>query len=388
MGLIKILGKIAWGTTKVTAKVAAKSTGVALKGTAYASKVALKNSDKIAGSTVGIIKGTASTIHDASGLLVSDESIHTQVRNIERQSRRYHQLTEQFNERIRTRYRRKNILVDTLAVGGETLAAYINAGHIPANIQQAYELAYPNVAEVRSFGDQIDRFNDHELLGFVSGVKGKLFEIQYVDYLNSGHLPSGFSAEIAGSPNNPGWDIAIVGPSGALYDTIQAKATDSVSYVAEALNKNPHIDVVTTSEVHSHLMMQGFAERVIDSGISDSALTAGIDGAVSDAATSMDWMPSAISFALIAFSSYSRDGLSAYEQSSQFGERSLKSYLAYLAGGSLAVATNTWWIGVIGGMGSRLVLGAGRQKWDRLGQVKHLVRSNQMVIDRLEKQLA
>ncbi len=428
MELFKAAGKLAWGATKITAKVATMATGVAVKGTAEGVKVAYKHRDKIgsaaassatvvvkatglsakvtakasaataktlykhrekiAGATVGTLKGTAGAMHDASAYLVSDESINTHIRTVEKQSRRYNQLTEQFDERLRTCRRRKNVLLDTLAVGGETLAAYMNASQVPADIQQAYELTYPNVAATLSFGDQVDRFNDQELMGFVSGIKGKLFEMQYVDYLNAGRLPAGFSAEMASSPTNPGWDIAIFGPDGAIHDAIQAKATDSASYVTEALVKNPHIDVVTTSEVHSHLMMQGFSESIINSGISDNALTAAIDGAVGDAATSMDWMPSAISFALIAFSAYNQEGLSVYEQSSQFGERSLKSYLAYLAGGSLAVATNTWWIGVIGGMGSRFILGEGQQKRDRLSQVKQLVRSNQIVINRLEKQLA
>ena len=172
-----------------------------------------------------------------------------------------------------------------------------------------------------------------------------------------------------------------------MHDTIQAKATDSVAYVAAALEQNPQIDVVTTSEVHSHLVMQGFSENVIDSGISDDALTAAVEGGIDGSTTPMHWMPSAISLALIAFSAYNKEGLTAYQKSKQFGERSSKSYLAYLAGGTLAVATNTWWLGVLGGMGTRLILGAGRKKRERLMQLKELVHSNQGVLLRLEQQL-
>ena len=417
MGLFKTACKLVWGTTKLTAKVAVKTPGVAVKTTRVAvkitglsAKVATKASyattrtlythrGKIAGATVGTIKGAAGAtvgtikgiaeaINDASGYLDSDESINAHIRTVEKQSRRYCQLTGQFNERLSTRRHRKNALLDTLAVGGETLASYMHSGQVSGDIQKAYELTYPNVAAIRSFGDQINRFNDQELMGFVSGIKGKLFEIQYVDYLNTGRLPDGFSAKLASSPTNPGWDIAILGPSGEIQDTIQAKATESASYVTEALVENPHIDVVTTSEVHSQLIMQGFSENVVDSGISDSDLTTAIDGAVSDVTTSMDFMPSVVSLALIAFSTYSQEGLTAYEQSSQFGERSLKSYLAYLAGGSLAVLTGVWWLGVIGGMGSRLVLDGGHQKLERLSQMEQLVQVNEKVINRLEKQLA
>ncbi len=428
MGFWKIAGKLAWGATKLTAKgttataglayqgtkatakaiydhrekigaaaattakVAAKATAItaqaAYKATAVTAKTIYDHRQGIAGAAVGTVKGTTGALRDVSGYLVSKESINAQLRTVEIQSRRYRELTSRFNDRLRAGGRRKAVLLDTLVVGGETLAAYINSGRVPEEIQRAYELAYPNVAAARSFADQAERLGGQELVGFVSGVKGKLFELQYAAYLNDGRLPDGFHAQLADSPTNPGWDIAIIGPDGALHDTIQAKATDSVAYVSNALEQNPQIDMVTTSEVHSYLVMQGFSESVIDSGISDETLTAAVEGGMDGATTSMSWMPSAVSLALIAFSTYNQEGLSAYQKSRQFGERSSKSYLAYLAGGSLAVVTNTWWIGVLGGMGSRLILGAGRQKRERLAQLKQLVRSNQVVLQQLERQLA
>lgn len=428
MGFLKGVGKLAWGATKLTARATAATAGLAYKGTKAAAEVAYDHRDKIgavagktvgvaakataitakaaykvtavtattiydhrkaiAGTAVGAVKGTAGAVVDASGHLVSKESINAQVRMVESQSRRYRQLTSQFSDRLRLGRHRKTVLLDTLVVGGETLATYVNSGKVPEEILQAYSLAYPNVAAANSFADEVGRLDGQELVGFVSGVKGKLFEIHYVKFLNDGNLPSGFHAELARSPTNPGWDIAITGPDGTVHDTIQAKATDSVGYVTDALKQNPQIDVVTTSEVHSHLVMQGFSESVIDSGISDAALTAAVEGGMHGAAISMSWAPSAVSLALIAFSAYSQDGLSSYEKSRHFGQRASRSYLAYLAGGSLAVVTNTWWIGVLGSMGSRVILGAGRQKRERLAEMKRLVYSNQVVLRRLEGQLA
>ena len=428
MCLFKAVGKFAWEATKLTAKATAVTAGVAYKGakatagviydhredigsaaaatakvagkaalvttqaaysaTAYTAKTIYDHRDEIAGATVGVVKGTAGVVRDASGHLVRHESINAEVRTVETQSRRYRELSNRIKNRLRVSNRRKTVLLDTLLVGGETLAAYVNSGRIPEEIERAYALAYPNVAASRSFAGQVERLDGQELIGFASGVKGKMFEMQYVDYLNDGHLPTGFRAELAHSATNPGWDIAIIGPDGVLRDTIQAKATDSVSYVADALETNAHIDVVTTSEVHSHLVMQGFAENVIDSGISEDALSAAVEGAMDGSTVSMDWMPCAVSLALIAFSAYSQEGLSAYQKNRQFSERSTKTYLAYLAGGGLAVVTNTWWIGVLGGMGSRLLLGAGRQKRERLTQLRQLVQSNEVVLRRMERGLA
>lgn len=280
----------------------------------------------------------------------------------------------------------KAALLDSLVVGGETLSAYAFSGNASSEVQRAYELAYPDVSAVRSFSDQVRDLNAQELEGFVSGIKGKLFELQYVKYLNDEHLPEGFTATIAQSANNPGWDIAIFGADGIVKDTIQAKATESVSYVKEALERYPHIDVVTTSEVYSHLLMQGFAEDVINSGISEDGLETFVEVDIDSVTLTFDWTPSVVSLALIAFSAYNQEGLTAYQKSRNFGGRASKSYVGYLVGSSLAVATQTWWMGVLGAMGSRLVLGTGRRKRDRLSQLKLVVEQNENVLMRLESQ--
>ena len=380
MGSWKSFGKRSLSATKRLGTITYKST-------AFTAKKAYENRKKIAGIFTGTLTATFVVLRDASGHLVSKESINLQKQKVEMQSQRYNRLTARFNNRLQIGSQRKAMMLDTLAVGGETLAAYINSGHMPEEIQQAYELAYPNVAAARSFADQIERLDGQELIGFVSGVKGKLFELQYVEYLNNGHLPEGFHAELAGSPTNPGWDIAIIGQNGELQDTIQAKATDSTTYVKSALEMNPQIDVVTTSEVHSHLIMQGISENLTDSGISEVALTAEIEGAMDGVTASMDWMPSVVLFALIAFSAYNQENLSEFQKGRQFGERSLKSYLAYLVGGSLAVATNTWWIGLLGGMGSRYILGDGHQKLEQRKQLKQFIHNNEVILQRLEQQL-
>ena len=103
----------------------------------------------------------------------------------------------------------------------------------------------------------------------------------------------------------------------------------------------------------------------------------------------MQWMPSSVSLALIAFSAYNQDGVTAYQKSRQFGERSSKSYLAYLArrqfGGSYKYVVG---VGVLGGMGSRMILGAGRKKRERFTQLKQLVHSNKVVLQQLEQRLS
>jgi hypothetical protein len=373
-------------TAKIAAKATAATADLAYKATATVAKTVYDHREEIAGAGAGLVQGASKMVTDASGHLISKDTINSKIRKIEEQSQRYRQLTNQVDAKLNPRQRRQ-VLLDTLVVGGQTLASYINSGRIPDAVQKAYELAYPNVAQVHSFSEQASSLDAQQLLGFVSGVKGKLFEIQYVDYLNDGHLPDGFKAALADSPTNPGWDIAINGPDGALKETIQAKATDSVSYVSDALEKYPHIDVVTTSEVHSHLVMQGFSENVIDSGISDEHITAIVEGSLDDSANTMHFVPSGVSLALIAFSAYNQEGLTAYQKSRQFGVRVSKSYFAYLAGGALSVATGTWWIGILGGMGSRLLLESGRKKRDQLAELNHIIETNNTVLICLQKRV-
>lgn len=77
--------------------------------------------------------------------------------------------------------------------------------------------------------DIIENYDDAELTGIVNGIKGKLFELRYVDYLNDGHIPDGYQAILAESATNPGWDIAVLGADDSVAEEIQLKATDSVS---------------------------------------------------------------------------------------------------------------------------------------------------------------
>ena len=60
---------------------------------------------------------------------------------------------------------------------------------MPDDILSAYENAYPNLASEMPLKDAISSMeSDDEIRGFISGIKGKLFELKYVDYLNDSEL--------------------------------------------------------------------------------------------------------------------------------------------------------------------------------------------------------
>lgn len=416
MGVMKFTGNLLWGATKLTGKAlavtaraaydhreaignaaaetakftgkttwsAAKLTG---KGLAVVATTTYDHRDAIAGTVAGAAKGSVGVVAEAYAHIGHAEAVRKQAEVIELQAKVYEGLGRDLQRKLGPRPS-KAVLLDSTVVAGQTLADYIDLGKVPPEIQKAYELAYPELAADHSFVEEHRRLDSEQMLGFASGVKGKLFELEYLDYLNDGHLPDGYQAHLATSATQPGWDIAITGPDGDFAEAIQLKATDSVSYVQNALDRYPNIDVVTTSEVHAHLVMMGAVDGVADSHIANHALDAAIGSGMDQAIGAMHWTPSVVSLALIAFSAYTREDLSLYQKSRVAGERSVKSYVAYLAGGTAALATGVWWIGMLGGIGTRMFLASGRKKRDELLGMCELRESNKIVLNRLSMQLA
>ena len=149
----------------------------------------------------------------------------------------------------------------TIAVNGLFLSDKINESAITSQMQEAFDLAFPNL-EIA----QLEKYDAVVLTGIISSWKGKLFEVELRDRLNSGEyigeiqLGAGQRAELAVDPSQPGWDLQILNADGTVDQVLQAKATESVSYVKEALEKYPDIEIVTTEEVATR-----WAEEIIDS---------------------------------------------------------------------------------------------------------------------------
>jgi len=265
------------------------------------------------------IKETASSASEATtgmyhGFKYSEADLNTLKESIENQGGFYRELN-------------KN--KDTIMVGGESLVSLLSIGIIPESVINAYEAAYPNLSQTISFADKVQELDGVGLTGFISGVKGKLFEQKYVEYLNSGNFPEGYTAVLAGAANQPGWDIAIEGGNGEIASVLQAKATDSVSYVKDAIEKYPNIDVVTTDEVYSHLVMSGISDNITNGNITNDSL---ID----------------------------------------------------ILGCSVAAITNTWWLGVLGTVGSSMLGDRGKQKQELFEKLKYIEETNQLVINQLK----
>lgn len=133
----------------------------------------------------------------------------------------------------------------------------------------------------------VGSYSDQEWMGIVNSAKGKYFEYLVADELNAGGtvgdltLPEGYSAHLADSMTQPGWDMRIVDGHGHTAELLQLKATESVGYIRDTLDRYPDISILTTDEVARGI---GPNNMVIDSKMSESDL----DHAINSTAVGLD----------------------------------------------------------------------------------------------------
>ncbi|WP_338501540.1 hypothetical protein V6R86_01825 [Sphingomonas kaistensis] len=277
------------------------------------------------------------------------------------------------------RERRKKDLLDLLTAGGVSLSfVAAHPSQTPPYVEEAFRLAYPGLAAAgETFSDAVYRLPPEDLVGLVSGVKGKLFELELLDHLNSGNLPEGLHAELPQSATQPGFDIQIIDESGRTVDVLQAKATESAAYVQDALQRYPGIDVTTTAEVHAQLVAMGVTENITNSGISENALEAAVSAAAGpiNHLDAGDLIPSSIGLAVIALSTFMDGSLTVEQRSAEFGDRAAKASVAGTAAAAALAATGAWWIALAAGVGSRSLASLGDNKRQRYEMLKRVALS-------------
>ena len=329
--------------------------------------------DAVGAGVGGAVAGGVGAVGDTiDGLVVTESDIAKAREELERYGETLQRQGERQAKAIQSavKGRRKKDLLDRLVIGGVTLGVILNdPAQTPANIEEAFRHAYPDLAVNETFAEVVGRLPSGDLVGLVSGVKGKLFELEFADHLNSGNLPDGYVASIAESATQSGWDLKITGADGVVADLLQAKATNSVGYVQEALTRYPDIDVTTTSEVYAQLLALGMTENVINSGIALEAL----EVAVTDTATSVDsvfsasdLVPSTLGLAIIALTVYMDKTMSAKQKGAAMGERSAKIGVASGAGAAVMVVTQLWVLALLAGVGTSVLAGKGSRKRERL----------------------
>ena len=298
---------------------------------------------------------------------------------------------ELLEEELHLRHKYKSLVLDQperwrnldrISVGGVLLWELVAAKSIPHEIEAAYQAAFPELSITQSFSEALAGYDADQLQGLLAGVKGKLFELKYVDKLSSDLLPDGYTAELASVANQPGWDIAITGPDGTVADLLQAKATDSASYVREALERYPEIDIVTTDEIYSQLLLSGGAEQLVASGISNADLQQAMSAAIENG-VELDFAPPLLGLALIGLTTVAFEPGGVEHKARVIGKRCGRSYPAWIIGRSVAALSGPlWWLGIPAGVGVRCLTDKGRERRRRWTLLRQQVSSYKKVLVR------
>ena len=156
----------------------------------------------------------------------------------------------------------------TVAMNALFLEDRVNIDAINPQMLEAFQLAFPNMTI-----DQLGGYDPSALPGIANAWKGKYFEVELRDRLNRGewvgeiHLGPGQKVELASDLSQPGWDLQILNADGSVDAILQAKATESISYIRKALEKYPEIEIVATEEA-----AREWTDQIINSQISDEEL--------------------------------------------------------------------------------------------------------------------
>lgn len=144
---------------------------------------------------------------------------------------------------------------------------------------------------------------------------------------------------------------------------------------------------MTTEEVYNSLDMQELTDNLVNSGISNEELEQVVYEALESNSLDMDWSLPVIPMLLIGYSVYKNDNLTSFQKGSEFADRYVQSYIAYIAGGAAAVVTNTWVVGLLASIGTKVFCKCGKSKVLKLRSLQETIATNEAILKRMRRKL-
>ena len=187
-------------------------------------------------------------------------------------------------ENLATQYRtrQEQEILEIAAIAADvSVDSILNLGLEPeddSQVWRAFSSQYPNVDR-----ESLRGASEERLQGIANGIKGKLFELEVVERLNSGKsvgelaLGPGQVARLADSPTQKDWDVEIANTDGSIAEQLQLKASDSLSYIKRALVAHPGIRIAVPSEVDAT------ADNLLGTDISHGSIKKRVDAQVNEA---------------------------------------------------------------------------------------------------------
>lgn len=330
-------------------------------------KGALWGVKKIPATSVGLFNASYNGAHNLGNSIYGDWRVKKLEDKLHRQS-------IAFNKDIK-RQKSQYPYSDCYIVSGLSIPQMIRSGIADPDLELAYQYQFPNKANEMSLTEAWQSFDSPEqLLGFNSALKGKLFEIKYLDHISE-TLEPGYSAKLSESPTQEGFDIEIYNPFGELDQQLQLKATNSASYVKDALEKYPNIDVVTLEDLEGQMLLANLSERVEYSNISNDALLSSID---TSASSGLEYLP-LVGLTFIIFSEYTKKDVSEFQRTVKISERS-SDYLV-----NFGIIASTGLVGIPLVAVKQIILRKGEKKRLYIKQLKEKLSCQKKAHKRMKK---
>lgn len=137
-------------------------------------------------------------------------------------------------------------------------------------LSDAYRLQYPGLAEdhpVHEHWSQLAQSGETSAEGFISGLKGKLAELNAVETLER----NGYSdVAIAPNPNQPVWDISAVSPEGdSTLFQVKTGGPERAGEIETLMADNPDIQYAVSSEIYGRISERSpeFMDSLWDIGV-------------------------------------------------------------------------------------------------------------------------
>lgn len=179
-----------------------------------------------------------------------------------------------FSETIKAIESRKaaDISIEAAFASEALLLQLFEARNIPDSLSEAYYASFKNsgMSLFEHYSSVLDK-GESSVNGFVSNLKGKVFEVELTDKLENAYPDFDFS--IAADPTNPIWDIKGINVHDGTEFLIQAKMGESqyASDVIERMQENPDILFALSNEMQDKIVSANpeLADQFIDVDISN-----------------------------------------------------------------------------------------------------------------------
>lgn len=140
--------------------------------------------------------------------------------------------------------------------------------NVDDNLRAAYEAQYPNLAANHSLNEywqsMMDR-GEESMQGFISGIKGKIAELNAAEQLRDAGYTN---VTIAENPTQPVIDITAIPPGGGAEVHLQVKTggADYAREVLDAMAQTPEVHFIVSSEIQDQISESApeMAERMLE----------------------------------------------------------------------------------------------------------------------------